>query len=135
MHEPVTGVRLDKWLWAARFFKTRALAATAISGGKVHVNGQRAKASKEVHVGASLQISIGEDVFDIVVRGLSDRRGPATVAQQLYEETAASRERRAQRAELRRQHAIIHPDRHGRPTKRERRAIVRFTRRGRDDPD
>lgn len=95
-------VRLDLWLWAARFFKTRSLAKQAVETGKVDVGGQRAKASRAVRVGDSLRIARGEEQFEVEVRGLSDTRGPATVAQQLYAETEASRlareQARAQRA-------------------------------------
>lgn len=95
-------VRLDLWLWAARFFKTRSLAKQAVETGKVDVGGQRAKASRAVRVGDSLRIARGEEEFEVEVRGLSDTRGPATVAQQLYAETEASRlareQARAQRA-------------------------------------
>ncbi|MBO9715329.1 MAG: RNA-binding protein [Pseudoxanthomonas sp.] len=93
---PVAQVRLDVWLWAARFFRTRSLAKQAVETGKVDVAGQRAKSSRAIRVGESVQVSRGEETFDLVVRGLSDTRGPAPVAQALYEETAASKERREQ---------------------------------------
>ena len=89
-------VRLDVWLWAARFFRTRSLARQAVDTGKVDVAGQRPKASRLVRVGEAVQVTRGEDSFDVVVRGLSDVRGPAPVAQALYEETEASRARREQ---------------------------------------
>lgn len=89
-------VRLDLWLWAARFFKTRALAKHAIETGKVEIGGQRAKPSRSVRVGDSLKVSRAEEVFVVDVQGLSDVRGPATVAQQLYVETEASRVLREQ---------------------------------------
>ena len=92
---PQPGVRIDVWLWAARVYKTRSLAKHAIETGKVEIAGQRAKASRAVHVGEAMTIVRGEDRFEIEVRGLSDTRGPATVAQALYEETEASKERRA----------------------------------------
>jgi len=92
----VTAVRLDLWLWAARFFRTRSLAKQAVETGKVDVAGQRAKASRGVRVGEMLQITRGEETFEVQVRGLSDVRGPAPVAQALYEETGASRARREQ---------------------------------------
>jgi len=96
---PQPGVRIDVWLWAARFFKTRSLAKHAIETGKVEVDGQRAKASRQVHVGDSLVVVRGEERFEFVVRGLSDTRGSAPVAQALYEESIESRERRdAERA-------------------------------------
>lgn len=89
-------VRLDLWLWATRFFKTRSLAKQAVETGKVDVAGQRAKASRAVRVGDALRIVRGEEVFEIEVRGLSDTRGPASVAQQLYAESEASRLAREQ---------------------------------------
>ena len=92
---PQPGVRIDVWLWAARFFKTRSLAKHAIETGKVEVGGQRAKASRQVHVGDALVVARGEERFELEVRGLSDTRGPASVAQALYAESEASRERRA----------------------------------------
>lgn len=122
-------IRLDKWLWAARFFKTRSQATTAVNGGKVHVDGARSKSGKEMRVGMLLRIQVSESIFEVRVMNLSDVRGPAPVAQQLYEETPESKTARAQQAEMRRQHAILLGDTHGRPTKRNRRAIVRFTRR------
>lgn len=95
-------VRLDLWLWAARFFKTRSLAKQAVETGKVDFGGQRAKASRAVRIGDALRIVRGEEVFEVEVRGLSDTRGPAAVAQQLYAESEASRvareQARAQRA-------------------------------------
>ena len=93
---PVAQVRLDVWLWAARFFRTRSLAKQAVETGKVDVAGQRAKSSRAVRVGEALQVTRGEETFDVVVRALSDTRGPAPVAQALYEETGESRQRREQ---------------------------------------
>lgn len=89
-------VRLDLWLWAARFYKTRALAKHAIETGKVEIGGQRAKPSRSVRLGDTLRISRAEEVFVVGVQGLSDVRGPATVAQQLYAETEESRVQREQ---------------------------------------
>ncbi|MGH8378977.1 MAG: RNA-binding S4 domain-containing protein, partial [Gammaproteobacteria bacterium] len=88
-------IRLDKWLWCARFFKTRSLATAAVSGGKVHVNGERVKPAHEVRVGDQLTITRGTERYEIIVRALIARRCPAEEAQQLYEETAVSREIRA----------------------------------------
>lgn len=122
-------VRLDKWLWAARFFKTRALAQQAIAGGKVHVNDQRAKPARGVRVGDSLEITRGVERFEIRVEALSDRRGPATVAAGLYSESPDSLARRQAQAEERsllRRAAPAPPS--GRPDKRARRHIIRFTR-------
>ncbi|WP_256776441.1 MULTISPECIES: RNA-binding S4 domain-containing protein [unclassified Stenotrophomonas] len=116
-------VRLDVWLWAARFFRTRSLAKQAVETGKVDVAGQRPKSSRAVRVGEQLQISRGDETFDVQVRGLSEMRGPAPVAQQLYAESEASR---ARRAELRAQRAAAkngyQPPEH-RPDKRARRLI------------
>ncbi|MES5815759.1 RNA-binding S4 domain-containing protein [Pseudoxanthomonas sp. Soil82] len=93
---PPNPVRLDVWLWAARFFRTRSLAKQAVETGKVDVAGQRPKSSRAVRVGDTLQVTRGEEVFDVVVLDLSDTRGPAPVAQALYAETDASRARREQ---------------------------------------
>ena len=94
--DPATAsVRIDVWLWAARFFRTRSLAKQAVETGKVEVGGQRAKASRGVRLGDTLRIARGEESFEVEVRGLSDNRGPASVAQELYAESEASRERRA----------------------------------------
>ncbi|WP_372017692.1 RNA-binding S4 domain-containing protein [Pseudoxanthomonas sp. 10H] len=92
----IAQVRLDVWLWAARFFRTRSLAKQAVETGKVDVAGQRAKSSRAVRVGESLRVSRGEETFEVVVRALSDSRGPAPVARTLYEETAGSIQRREQ---------------------------------------
>ena len=119
-------VRLDKWLWAARFFKTRNLATEAISGGKVHLNRQRTKPAKEVHIGDELTIRTGYLERTVIVRALSIQRRPAVEATLLYEETAASIEKRQQESELRRQEAALRPRGSGRPTKKERRHIQRF---------
>ena len=93
---PTTGVRLDVWLWAARFHKTRSLARQAVATGKIDVGGQRAKPARQVRIGDTLRIDKAGEVFEVEVRGLSDSRGPATVARTLYEESEASR-RRAKR--------------------------------------
>lgn len=98
---PNTSVRLDIWLWAARFFRTRSLARQAIDNGRIAVAGQRPKSSRAVRVGEQLQIERGEEQFEIEVTGLSDQRGPAPVAQQLYAESEASRARRAEQRALR----------------------------------
>ena len=117
----MSGVRADKWLWAARFFKTRGLAVEAISGGRVHVNGQRIKPAKEIAVGDELEISIGQSRFVVTVRGTAERRGPATEAQKLYEETEESRRARDIQAAQRRLAAPPGAELSGRPTKRDRR--------------
>jgi len=117
-------VRLDKWLWAARFFKTRALSAEAIDKGRVSVNSQAAKASREPRVGDTIEFRQGNDLRTVVVKGLSAVRGPAPVAQQLYEETPESVARRTANAEQRRlapEPALSQTQ--GRPTKRDRRTL------------
>lgn len=118
-------VRLDRWLWAARFFKTRALAAEAVAGGKVQVGGQRGKPSRAVRPGEILRIQRGVDEYIVAVRALSVRRGPAKEAILLYEETAESRQRREALGEQRRLQPRVESA--GRPTKQDRRRIVRFT--------
>jgi len=121
-------LRIDKWLWAARFFKTRALATEAVAGGKVHVNGDRCKPARKVHPGDCLTVHRGQEAFEIEVLGISDRRGPAPEARALYAETPASTARREAEMERRRQErADAGPGR--RPDKRERRHIRRFIRR------
>ena len=118
--------RLDKWLWAARFYKTRALASDAIAGGKVEVNGDKAKRARPLKVGDELRIRQGHYEWHVVVRELSARRGPAAIAQTLYEETPASREARERLAErIRSAPPAIFYDK-GRPTKKERRDIRRL---------
>lgn len=124
-------VRLDKWLWAARFFKTRPLATEAVSGGKVTVNGARAKPGRTVSVGDELTIRRGPFVFDVVVRGVAGRRGPADVAAQLYEESEESREKRSRLAAQLQQQRALRTEQRGRPDKKERRTLIRFLRRRR----
>jgi ribosome-associated heat shock protein Hsp15 len=121
-------VRVDKWLWAARFFKTRSLASKAVSGGHIHVNGQRIKPSRLLQVDDELQIRRGLIEFVIVVQGLSERRGPATVARTLYQETEESILRRERTAEQRRLANILEPGPNRRPDKRDRRKIRKFIR-------
>lgn len=124
--KPSEGVRLDKWLWAARFYKTRADAREMIEGGKVHYNGQRSKPSKLVEVAAELTLRQGNDQRTVVIEAVSDKRGPATVAQQLYRETPESIEKREKVALARKMNALTmpHPDR--RPDKKERRDLMKF---------
>ena len=120
-------VRIDKWLWAARFFKTRSLAAEAIAAGKVEVNDERAKPAKLIQLGDTVSVRLGPYVHVVRVRGISERRGPATVAATLYEETAESSAARAKLAEqLRLAPAAFVYEEKGRPTKRDRREIDRF---------
>ena len=118
-----TRVRIDKWLWAARFFKTRSLATEAVAGGKVHLDDQRVKPARDVHVGDRLQITVGESTVVVVVRALADRRGSATVAATLYDETAESREKRERERERRRLAPAPGADMHGRPSGRDRRRL------------
>ena len=125
-------MRLDKWLWAARFFKTRGLAQAAVVGGKVKLNGERVKPAKAVAPGDGLTIRSGEFEWVVTVNALSGKRGPAETARKLYEEDAASRARRAAQAAERRAHASVLGDRKGRPTKRERRELERWRRHGGD---
>lgn len=119
-------MRIDKWLWAARFFKTRRLATQAVEGGRVKVNGERAKASKEIRIGDRLIIHIAELEWQVTVVGLSMQRGPAPVAQQLYAETHESQMARAEAILARKVERDPAADLHGRPTKRNRRQIHRF---------
>jgi ribosome-associated heat shock protein Hsp15 len=128
-----TKVRIDKWLWAARFFKTRSMAAKAVSGGHVHLNGIRVKAAKGVGVGDELCITRNKIEFTVIVLGLSTRRGPASVAQTLYEETEASiaaREKQREERRLFRLGNTLAPSK--RPSKKDRRLIKSFTRKGKN---
>ena len=120
-------VRLDKWLWAARFFKTRSLAAEAIAGGKVLVGGDRAKPAKLLQAGDEVRVRLGPYEHTVTVRAMSDRRGPASVAATLYEETANSLAARTRLAEqLRMAPAAFVYEEKGRPTKRDRRELDRL---------
>jgi ribosome-associated heat shock protein Hsp15 len=119
-------VRLDRWLWAARFFKTRAVAQQAIAGGHVHLNGQRVKAARAVRPGDRLAITRGEERFELQVLALAARRGPASVARGLYEETEASLAARSAAQQLHRDTAGTRPPL-SRPDKRDRRRIISFT--------
>ena len=118
-------IRLDRWLWAARFFKTRSVAQQAIAGGHVHLNGQRVKAARAVRPGDRLEITRGEERFEIHVLALAARRGPATVARGLYEETDASAAARVAAQQLRRDIAGSRPPA-ARPDKRDRRRLIQF---------
>lgn len=119
-------LRLDKWLWAARFFKTRALASAAASGGKVHLNGARVKPSRAVKIDDVFEVRRGYECFEIVVTGLSARRGSASDAQLLYRETEASASRRSDEAEKRKLASMQRPRSETRPDKKQRRQIRRF---------
>lgn len=120
--------RLDKWLWAARFYKTRSLAVEAINGGKVHLNKQRAKPSRTVRVKDTLTISKPPYEFEIIVAGLNLQRRPATEAQQLYQETPASQKKREELREQIKNEPLGFRQQKGRPSKRDRRHIIKFTR-------
>ena len=123
-------IRIDKWLWAARFFKTRALAAEAVAGGKIEVNGGRPKPSRIIRIGDQLCVRRGVYEWTVIVKAVARIRGPASVAQLLYEETddsARNRETVSARLKLERPPEF---DLAGRPSKRDRRAIQRFTKRG-----
>src|SRR5579864_5078438 len=122
----MTSVRIDKWLWAARFFKTRSLAGRACELGRIQSNQQPAKPSREVHVGDMLQITTPSGDFEVKVLLLSEVRGPAAVAQTLYEETEASRELRVKLAEERKALRDFAPAPPTRPSKRDRRRIIQF---------
>jgi len=121
----MTKVRLDKWLWAARFFKTRAKAKEAIDGGKIHIDGNRSRPSKELKLEEVIQLRLGWDEKTVVVKALSDMRRGAPEAALLYEETAASIEKRLKIVEQRKA-AGIHANSDGRPSKKDRRQIHRF---------
>lgn len=121
-----SSVRLDKWLWAARFYKTRSLATAAVTAGEVRVASERVKPARSVKPGDDVQIRRGDDAIDVVVRAVSDVRGPASAAQRLYEETEASRQRRARAAERRAAAREPALDIRGRPTKRDARALRRL---------
>lgn len=127
MQQTLSRVRIDKWLWAARFFKTRSLATQAVEGGKVKLNGVRVKPSRELRSGDRLQVHVGEHEWVLTVLSLSERRGPATEARTLYQEDETSRARREQGQRERRLHASPGGDLKGRPTKKSRRLIHRFT--------
>ena len=129
----IESLRIDKWLWAARFFKTRSLAAQAVSGGLVRIADQRVKASRRVRRGEIVHVRRGAQAWDVVVEGLRDERRPAPQAQTLYEETPASIERRTGERARREQAEMRRARAQGRPTRRERRALARWRER-REDP-
>ncbi len=122
----MTSVRMDKWLWAARFFKTRALAARACELGRIYFNGHPAKAARELRIGDMLRVTNDGGDFEIEILLLSEVRGPAPVAQTLYRETEASRELRQKAAEERKARMDFESLPEGRPSKRDRREIIRF---------
>jgi ribosome-associated heat shock protein Hsp15 len=123
-------LRIDKWLWAARFFKTRGLAQTAVAGGKVKANGERVKPARAVAFGDRFSIRTGEFEWLITVKALSSQRGPAETARKLYEEDEAGRAQRLAQVADRRAHVSVWGERKGRPTKRERRQMERWKEEG-----
>ena len=129
MDAGIAAVRIDKWLWAARFYKTRGQATVAVGGGKVHVNGERAKPAKLIRVGDELEIRLGPYLHAVRVMGLSDRRGAATVAARLYLESEESRRAREALALQLKYASALERLEEGRPTKRERRDLLRLKRR------
>ena len=118
--------RIDKWLWAARFFKTRSLASEAVEGGRVQINDQRVKPAKAVKIGDRVEVGLGHETRTVIVRGIAERRGSASVAQQLYEETPESVTRREEASAMRRLQVEPALERQGRPTKRARRDYDRW---------
>lgn len=122
----MAGVRLDKWLWAARFFKTRSMASRACELGRIHSKGQPVKPGRDIHVGDMLQIRTEGGDFEVEVLQLSDMRGPASVAQTLYKENESSREARQRVAAERKAMMHFNPAPTARPSKRDRRRILRF---------
>jgi ribosome-associated heat shock protein Hsp15 len=120
--------RIDKWLWHARFFKTRSLAAAAVNGGKVKLDGERVKAAHKVRIGQLLQVTLGERSIEVQVLALPARRGPAAEAQAAYAETPASAERNARHREQQRLAALTRPQPDHRPDKRERRQMEKWRR-------
>ena len=122
--EPVIEQRLDKWLWAARFFKTRALATEAINGGKIHVNDERVKPARSIRVGDQLKITRDIETWKVTILGLNEQRRPAKEAVLLYQEDEHQKEAREQQQELRRLHGIIMPKH--KPDKHERRQLEKF---------
>ncbi|MEO8006600.1 MAG: S4 domain-containing protein [Betaproteobacteria bacterium] len=128
MTDPADRVRIDKWLWAARFFKTRSLAADAVEGAKVLVNGERVKPAKALKAGDALVVRNGQVVWEVAVVALSERRGSAAEAVKLYSESESSRLARVETSEQLKAERRSNPFPAGRPTKRQRRQIIRFTR-------
>ena len=122
----MSSVRIDRWLWAARFFKTRSLAKSAVEGGKVHLDSKRVKPSKDMRLGQTLEIRRGDMVQTVIVKALSEQRGPATQAQMLFEETAESIELRETRKSLLRMERAGLAVPSGRPDKKDRRALAQL---------
>ncbi|MBQ3681489.1 ribosome-associated heat shock protein Hsp15 [Succinimonas sp.] len=126
MEENTSEVRLDKWLWAARFYRTRSIARDMIDGGKVRYNGYHVKPGRLVETGARITLRQGFNELEVIVRGISDVRRQASLAQLLYEETQESREKREKNAELHRINALLAPHPDDRPNKKERRTLISF---------
>ena len=124
--DPTSSVRLDKWLWAARFYKTRAIAKEMINGGKVHYNGQRTKSSKMAELDAVIKLRQGHDEKEIVIKKLSEQRQKAIFAQTLYQETPDSIVKRETYAEARRLNVLNNPAPDHKPDKKQRRQLIRF---------
>lgn len=127
MNQSGEGMRIDKWLWAARFFKTRSVASTAVSGGKVHLNGERIKPARMVRLGDTLEITRAQQCLTVKVNALNTKRRPAKEAQSLYIETEESLKKRESEVQTRRLLRAMDPTLPRRPNKRERRQIRRFT--------
>lgn len=128
LSDEVKSVRLDKWLWAARFYKTRSVAAVAVAGGKVQFDGGRVKPAKPVRIGDRLTVRTGPYEWVVTVAALSERRGPASEALKLYDETDQSRQTREEMALVRKAERLATPAfAKGRPSKRDRRKIIKFT--------
>jgi ribosome-associated heat shock protein Hsp15 len=132
-NEPLDSVRLDKWLWAARFYKTRALAAAAIKGNKIRVNEQPVKAAKSIHIGDKLQIRKTPYQYSITILKLTSNRLSASLAAELFREDEESKQARNDLAMQIKAESASYPRTIGRPTKRNRREIIRFTRANQDD--
>ena len=124
--QALSNVRIDKWLWAARFFKTRSLAKQAVEGGKVHYQGNRVKASKEISLDSFIALRRGEEELTIQVISLSEKRGPAKVAQTLYQETEQSLLARTNISALKQAQRISNPSPDNKPTKKDRRKIIQL---------
>ena len=134
-NEPLEAVRLDKWLWCARFFKTRALAASAIKGNKIRVNDQPVKAAKNIHVGDKLHIKRTPYQYSVTILKLTNNRLSASLAAELYEEDQESIQKRETLSQQIKAENAAYPRTIGRPTKRDRRNIIRFTRKTTDNED
>ncbi len=126
-------LRVDKWLWSARFYKTRGLASEAIKGGKIDINGSHAKPSKTVRINDQIKIKKSPFIFEITIKGLSKHRGSASIAVLLYEESEQSISTREKLSEQLKTESALRPATPGRPSKRDRRNIIRFTRKSQEE--